>query len=170
MEIYTSFFDNWRYMKARRMTVVSVTNRKPMAFSDMPVLTSLAPTIECYNAPQGKFLETYWRTVLFKSNPWSVFKLLRTISMMNDDSDIAICDFNPPSEFNYRRQIAKWLMNANHVRILELDSMAKPEDLKIDEIDTEAAKEAKRRILLQNDLGEKPVSENPFPDWMPPFP
>ncbi len=133
MKIYTSYFDNWKALVAKKVLVVSVTNRRPWGFTDMPVLSSLAPNLACRNAPPNKFLETYRKEVLGKSNPYMVYETLKTISITNDNADIALCDFHKPSNFNYRRQIAMWLEQHLAIRVEEFPQQPTPTDVKINE-------------------------------------
>ena len=133
MRIYTSYFDNWKALVANKVVVVSVTRKRPWGFNDMPVLFSLAPNMACKNAPPNKFLETYRKEVLEKSNPFMVYETLKTISANNDNADIALCDFYKPSNSNYRRQIASWLEQHLAIRIEEFPIQPNPSDFKIKE-------------------------------------
>ena len=133
MKIYTSYFDNWKALVAHKVIIVSVTIRRPWGFTDMPVLSSLAPNMVCKNAPPNKFLETYRKEVLGKSNPYMVYETLKTISVTNDNADIALCDFSKPSNYNYRRQIALWMQQYLDIRIEEFPIQPNSTDFKINE-------------------------------------
>ncbi|MBR6978918.1 MAG: hypothetical protein IKH88_03695 [Prevotella sp.] len=133
MKIYTSYFDNWKALVAHKVIIVSVTIRRPWGFTDMPVLSSLAPNMVCKNAPPNKFLETYRKEVLGKSNPYMVYETLKTISVTNNNADIALCDFSKPSNYNYRRQIALWMQQYLDIRIEEFPIQPNPTDFKINE-------------------------------------
>ena len=133
MKIYTSYFDNWKALVAKKVIVVSITSRKPWGFTDMPVLSSLAPNLACRNAPPNRFLETYRKEVLEKSNPYLVYETLKTISASNDNADIALCDFFKPSNYNYRRQVAIWLEQHLAIHVEEFPVSPPSSDFKIRE-------------------------------------
>ena len=167
MKIYTSFFDNWRTLKPLNIVIVSVTNRKPVGFTDMPVLSSLAPNTACKEAPKGKFLETYWREILDKCNPYLIYNFLRIISQRNYDADIALCDFCKPSDFNYRRQIAAWLQNKLQIRIPEFPVCISPEGFKIQE--EEDKDDLKMKEEIRQAIIQKQLTENNYQP-LPPIP
>lgn len=151
MKIYTSFFDNWRLLQHLNITPVSVTKRMPAGFSNMVVLSSLAPNEACEAAKKGRFLDTYRQEVLFRSSPYYVYQALRIISVANGNSDIALCDFNRPDNKNYRRQIALWLQKKLFITVDELPDGTKQDDLIIKEQggmgDEEAKKNLQKAIL-----------------------
>jgi len=120
MRIYTSFFANWRVFKALNLVMVSVARTRPRGFNEMPVLLSLAPNEACEKAPQAKFAETYWREVLLKTDARMLYSMLQAISQANDNADIVLCDYAPPSEHNHRRLIAAWLQQQLAIKVEEL--------------------------------------------------
>lgn len=168
MRIYTSFFDNWKSLKPHHIVIVAVTERRPVGFSDMPILASLAPNEACKLADLDRQIKTYWKEVLAKCDPKSVYSLLRVISMRNNNADIALCEFSRPSEYNYRRQIALWLEKNLAIKVTEYPVLINPDNAKIEEHETKEElyqKEMKRELTL----GQKCGMDNPFPrsNWLP---
>ena len=168
MRIYTSFFDNWKALKPRHIVIVAVTERKPVGFSDMTVLTSLAPNEVCRHADPERQMKTYWKEVLDKCDPKTVYNLLRCISKRNDDADVALCEFSRPSEHNFRRQIALWLEKHLYIKVDEYPIVPISEVSQIKEHETDEEmqmKEMKREFTL----GRIFVPDNPIPrnNWLP---
>ena len=157
MKLYTSFFDNWRLLKLLNITAVSVTDSKPIGFSGIVVLSSLAPNNACKVAKKGEIIKTYWQEVLLKSNPYYVYKMLQTVSMANNNSDIALCDFLKPNDHNFRRQIALWLQRKLFIDVPELPDGTQKVDVQIKEEgckeDLEEKENLRQAIIQEAALG-----------------
>lgn len=123
MNIYTSYFGNYKALRNANILIVNVARWAPRFVTPAFSLLEVAPTPWMIKqATMEQYLSSY-RSILARTN---AHQLIEKIAQLSGGQDVALCCYEKSGEFCHRHMLAEHLTQQTGVEIKEFELPTPP--------------------------------------------
>lgn len=118
MEIYTSYFGNFRALAKENVLMIGIARFPPRYFNGESIM-ELAPHASMLRMGESEYVKMFEGRILAKLNQDDIVRKIGEIAKRHGCDKVALCCFEKPGEFCHRRLFAEWLKEKTGYEIKE---------------------------------------------------